>query len=81
MFVVKPIKENNFTDLVEKYNVPVPRYTSYPTVPYWQTEAPSSADWQSRVVDTFNKNQEIRVGVPLHENITDVNFNKSFKEL
>ncbi|MDD7914140.1 discoidin domain-containing protein [Polaribacter ponticola] len=28
-----------------------------------------------------NKNQEIRVGVPLHENITDVNFNKSFKEL
>jgi oxygen-independent coproporphyrinogen-3 oxidase len=22
--------------LLEKYNVPVPRYTSYPTVPYWQ---------------------------------------------
>ncbi len=65
MFVVKPIKENNFTDLVEKYNVPVPRYTSYPTVPYWQTEAPSSADWQSRVVDTFNKNQEISLYIHL----------------
>ncbi len=24
------------TDLLQKYNVPVPRYTSYPTVPVWQ---------------------------------------------
>lgn len=23
------------SDLLDKYNVPVPRYTSYPTVPYW----------------------------------------------
>lgn len=22
-------------DLLTKYNVPIPRYTSYPTVPYW----------------------------------------------
>jgi oxygen-independent coproporphyrinogen III oxidase len=26
----------NSNKLLEKYNVPVPRYTSYPTVPYWQ---------------------------------------------
>jgi oxygen-independent coproporphyrinogen III oxidase len=26
------------TSLVEKYNIPVPRYTSYPTVPFWQEE-------------------------------------------
>lgn len=26
-------------DLAEKYNVPVPRYTSYPTVPHWNTDA------------------------------------------
>jgi oxygen-independent coproporphyrinogen-3 oxidase len=25
----------NFSDLLKKYNVPVPRYTSYPTVPFW----------------------------------------------
>ncbi len=23
------------TELLQKYNVPIPRYTSYPTVPYW----------------------------------------------
>ena len=30
--------------LIYKYDVPVPRYTSYPTVPYW-TDSPSSEEW------------------------------------
>ncbi len=25
------------SDLIAKYNVPGPRYTSYPTVPFWET--------------------------------------------
>ncbi len=25
--------------LIQKYNVPGPRYTSYPTVPYWEEDA------------------------------------------
>lgn len=33
-----------FGDLIAKYDVPVPRYTSYPTVPYW-SESPSSLEW------------------------------------
>ena len=24
--------------LIQKYNLPGPRYTSYPTVPYWDNE-------------------------------------------
>lgn len=32
------------SELVKKYDVPVPRYTSYPTVPYW-SDSPSSAEW------------------------------------
>jgi oxygen-independent coproporphyrinogen-3 oxidase len=32
------------TSLLEKYDVPVPRYTSYPTVPQWH-EVPSVDDW------------------------------------
>lgn len=32
------------SDLLAKYDVPVPRYTSYPTVPYW-TDSPSSEKW------------------------------------
>ncbi len=30
--------------LLAKYNIPVPRYTSYPTVPYWQ-ECDTPAEW------------------------------------
>lgn len=30
--------------LIRKYNVPCPRYTSYPTVPYWDT-TPSENEW------------------------------------
>lgn len=32
--------------LLEKYDQPVPRYTSYPTVPYWQ-DSPTEAEWLS----------------------------------
>ncbi len=32
------------SQLLKKYNVPVPRYTSYPTVPYW-SDSPTSAQW------------------------------------
>ncbi len=31
-------------ELLKKYNISVPRYTSYPTVPYW-TNTPSSEEW------------------------------------
>ena len=40
---------NNF--LIKKYNVPGPRYTSYPTVPYWNKEGISENNW----VKTFQK--------------------------
>src|SRR5690606_20666359 len=32
------------TALLEKYDVPVPRYTSYPTVPQWH-DTPSTDEW------------------------------------
>jgi oxygen-independent coproporphyrinogen-3 oxidase len=32
------------TDLFAKYDVPAPRYTSYPTVPFW-TDSPTTAQW------------------------------------
>jgi oxygen-independent coproporphyrinogen-3 oxidase len=32
------------TDLFAKYDVPAPRYTSYPTVPFW-SDSPSSDQW------------------------------------
>jgi len=40
-------------DLVKKYNVPGPRYTSYPTVPYWD-KSPTEDDWKRLVKESFN---------------------------
>lgn len=34
----------NFSELVRKYDIPAPRYTSYPTVPAWE-QAPGPDDW------------------------------------
>ncbi|MEO1257742.1 MAG: oxygen-independent coproporphyrinogen III oxidase [Bacteroidota bacterium] len=52
-------------DLLNKYNVPAPRYTSYPTVPYWQTEAPSQNDWTKSVRFSFAENKEISLYIHL----------------
>jgi oxygen-independent coproporphyrinogen III oxidase len=43
----------NNASLIRKYNVPGPRYTSYPTVPYWDTEAPGEQDWVRSMQQTF----------------------------
>ncbi len=40
-------------DLIKKYNVPAPRYTSYPTVPYWNEVAPTVKEWTSDVKKSF----------------------------
>lgn len=42
-------------NLIAKYNVPAPRYTSYPTVPYWDTQKPDISNWCLHVKNTFDK--------------------------
>ena len=39
--------------LVQKYNVPGPRYTSYPTVPYWDDETFSTDKWKKTLLRSF----------------------------
>lgn len=46
-------------ELLVKYDIPAPRYTSYPTVPYWKSEPPTQEEWLSRMRATFDKNDEI----------------------
>ena len=41
-------------NLIEKYNVAAPRYTSYPTVPYWDATVPEQQQWERVVKNTFN---------------------------
>lgn len=39
--------------LTEKYNVAAPRYTSYPTMPYWDTNSFSKPEWLRSVKASF----------------------------
>ena len=50
--------------LLNKYNVPVPRYTSYPTVPFWK-EGIDAEGWKETFKDEFLKNNH-REGISLY---------------
>ncbi len=41
--------------LVNKYNVAGPRYTSYPTVPYWDNDTFSLKLWKASLIKSFNE--------------------------
>lgn len=58
-------------ELLDKYNIPAPRYTSYPTVPYWQHEPPTAEAWKSSLLKAFAKGKEISlyVHLPYCENL------------
>lgn len=51
--------------LLQKYNVPVPRYTSYPTVPLWDTADTSTTRWMEHVKLSFLRNNEISLYIHL----------------
>ncbi|WP_207632667.1 oxygen-independent coproporphyrinogen III oxidase [Foetidibacter luteolus] len=50
--------------LVKKYNTPVPRYTSYPTVPYWNGQVDITA-WQQRLTKSFSASNTVN-GISLY---------------
>ncbi|MCP5151118.1 MAG: oxygen-independent coproporphyrinogen III oxidase [Ectothiorhodospiraceae bacterium] len=41
------------SQLVAKYDVPGPRYTSYPTVPYWESEGFGVEAWRDALAETY----------------------------
>lgn len=54
--------------LVQKYNIQGPRYTSYPTVPYWEPEHFTAGGWTEALVRSFgetNATQGISVYIHL----------------
>ena len=53
--------------LIQKYNVPGPRYTSYPTVPYWDLHNFSGSQWKETVVKSFNEsNSQDGISLYIH---------------
>jgi oxygen-independent coproporphyrinogen III oxidase len=57
-----------YQSLIKKYNVPGPRYTSYPTVPYWNSEIFTSQNWIDSLKKSFletNSSQGISLYIHL----------------
>jgi len=53
--------------LVQKYNVPGPRYTSYPTVPFWEEDAFTEQQWIHDLKETFKiSNQTEGISLYIH---------------
>lgn len=53
--------------LVNKYNIAGPRYTSYPTVPYWNQETFSLKKWKSSLIKSFNEtNHKEGISIYIH---------------
>lgn len=66
--------ENNLKALSDKYNVPVPRYTSYPTMPYWDNQTFSEGLWKKSVRVSFEESNRasgisLYIHLPFCENL------------
>jgi oxygen-independent coproporphyrinogen-3 oxidase len=60
--------------LIQKYNIPGPRYTSYPTVPYWNKDGIALSDWKATMVRAFEESNStegisIYIHLPFCENL------------
>jgi len=53
--------------LIEKYHVAAPRYTSYPTVPYWNEKDFNEKKWRKAIVSAFNaSNHQDGISLYIH---------------
>lgn len=57
--------------LIEKYNKPGPRYTSYPPVPFWNPTPPSEGEWITHLKAKYNTQEgiDLYVHVPYCEKL------------
>jgi len=53
------------TSLLQKYNVPGPRYTSYPTVPYWEEALFTKKEWKESIQQSFRESNQTE-GISLY---------------
>jgi oxygen-independent coproporphyrinogen-3 oxidase len=52
-------------DLVKKYNIPTPRYTSYPTVPYWENNL-NEESWKIKIKQAFKSFNKDGISIYIH---------------
>lgn len=54
-------------NLIQKYNIPGPRYTSYPTVPYWEENSVDANIWKKSFRKSFiESNQKEGISLYVH---------------
>lgn len=53
-------------ELIRKYNVPGPRYTSYPTVPNWSESSMGQSAWKETVQHSFAENASEGISLYIH---------------
>jgi oxygen-independent coproporphyrinogen-3 oxidase len=51
--------------LIDKYNVPIPRYTSYPTVPFWKNDVTDNTNWTLQIKKAI-ENNKTKEGISLY---------------
>lgn len=56
---------NKDVALIRKYNVAVPRYTSYPTVPHWQEAAPGQEEWIDLLIGNYKESPGLSLYIHL----------------
>lgn len=54
------------TALIKKYNVAAPRYTSYPTVPYWENDSWDRQQWVDSVKRAYMESRPWGISVYIH---------------
>lgn len=55
-----------FGQLVSKYNIAGPRYTSYPTVPFWNTPQLGETVWKQQLTQQAREKERIPLSLYLH---------------
>jgi oxygen-independent coproporphyrinogen-3 oxidase len=63
--ISKQMQTDNHHHLGEKYNVAAPRYTSYPTMPYWDTNSFNTDAWKQTVQLSFSESNQAE-GISLY---------------
>ncbi len=57
----------SMSSLIQKYNIAGPRYTSYPTVPYWNETGIELEEWKQTMLRAFSEsNQEEGISLYIH---------------
>lgn len=52
--------------LLRKYNVAAPRYTSYPTVPYWESDSFNQQKWFEKLLKSYSAHKADGISLYIH---------------